>query len=325
VGNAIEVNGNVIGPGVHPDDIFVIVTALISQPGVFGFIMAALTAALMSTVDTLINATSAIFINDVYRPYIKKNKTDKHYLGMARWISIAAIVIGIAIVPVFEGFKTIYAAHGTFIATVTPPLVVAIFLGAFWKRYSSAGAMATFAGGVIMIIIGNFFFPETMLAPFSHGIDVSGGSKFIGALYNLAVCAALGIIVTIFTKPEKEEDILGLCVWNIESAKQMFKGGMPNETMGKKVVVDWKINDDKEDDIEKAIVYVSQEDMEIMKANEGDIIYLEDQRRWLGGLKSCHAKFGKPHTEKGIVYLPQALFDYAGFKKDKKLRLEKII
>jgi len=55
-----------------------VVANLVSHPGVFGFIMAALTAALMSTVDTLINATAAIYINDVHRPikkYIKRKIT----------------------------------------------------------------------------------------------------------------------------------------------------------------------------------------------------------------------------------------------------------
>ena len=39
-----------------PDQIFVVVANIIASPGIFGFIMASLTAALMSTVDTLINA-----------------------------------------------------------------------------------------------------------------------------------------------------------------------------------------------------------------------------------------------------------------------------
>jgi solute:Na+ symporter, SSS family len=324
VGNAIEVNGAVLGPGVDPNDIFVLVTALVSQPGVFGFIMAALTAALMSTVDTLINATSAVFINDVYRPYWVKGKDDKHYLMVARVVSIVAVVIGVLLVPLFMGFATIYEAHGTFLATVTPPLVVAIFLGAFWKGYTNAGALATFIGGVVMIILGNIF-PETLLGIFSHGIDVSGGSKFIGALYNLLVCAFFGVAVSAFTKPKTDKEMLGLCVWSIESAKEMYKGGKPNETMGKKVLAEWRINDDEETDVEKTVVHLSNKDMQAMDIYEGDVIYLEDHRRWLGGLISAHSKVGAPHDESGIVYIPKSLKEYANFKSKRRLRLEKII
>ena len=72
VGKAISISSpDVISPNTSPDQIFVVVANIIASPGMFGFIMAALTAALMSTVDTLINATAAIFINDVYRPVQK--------------------------------------------------------------------------------------------------------------------------------------------------------------------------------------------------------------------------------------------------------------
>ena len=69
-------------PGVLPEglaanDVFVAITNIVSSPGVFGFIIAALCAALMSTADTLVNASSAIIVNDIYRPLSKKIKTEK--------------------------------------------------------------------------------------------------------------------------------------------------------------------------------------------------------------------------------------------------------
>ncbi|RMF07504.1 MAG: sodium:solute symporter family protein, partial [Candidatus Neomarinimicrobiota bacterium] len=55
LGKAISVaDPGLIPPNTSPDQIFVVVANIVSRPGVFGFVMAALTAALMSTVDTLI-------------------------------------------------------------------------------------------------------------------------------------------------------------------------------------------------------------------------------------------------------------------------------
>ena len=48
------------------DESFYAATQLISQPGIFGLILAAMIAALMSTVDTLITAISAVWVNDVH-------------------------------------------------------------------------------------------------------------------------------------------------------------------------------------------------------------------------------------------------------------------
>ena len=38
-----------------------------------------------------------------------------------------------------------------------------------------------------------------------------------------------------------------------------------------------------------------------MNAKKGDLVYLEDSRWWLGGLKSIHGTFGEPHDKDGIV------------------------
>jgi len=93
---------------VDPNQIFVLVAGKICQPGVFGFVMAALTAALMSTIDTLLNAVSAIAVNDIYRPYIRKKSSDRHYLKVARTVSLSSALLGIALVPVFAS-KGVFA------------------------------------------------------------------------------------------------------------------------------------------------------------------------------------------------------------------------
>ncbi|MCK5456828.1 MAG: sodium:solute symporter family protein, partial [Melioribacteraceae bacterium] len=156
IGKALSVsNPELVPPNTSPDQIFVVVANIVALPGVFGFIMAALTAALMSTVDTLINATAAIYINDVYRPiknFLKrKDKTekikDRNELRAARYASAAVTVLGVLSVPAFKNFPTVYEAHGYFHSTLTPPLVVAIFFGLFWKKFTPAAVIATFVGG----------------------------------------------------------------------------------------------------------------------------------------------------------------------------------
>ena len=156
IGKAISLQSpDIVPPNTSPDQIFVVVANIISHPGVFGFIMAALTAALMSTVDTLINATAAIFINDVYRPvkeYLKKDEQtererDRKELNAARWSSVGITILGVIAVMALNHFPTVYEAHGYFHSTLTPPLVVAIFLGIFWRKFTPAAVMSTFIVG----------------------------------------------------------------------------------------------------------------------------------------------------------------------------------
>ncbi|NWG28813.1 MAG: sodium:solute symporter family protein [Ignavibacteriaceae bacterium] len=401
IGKAISVEfPDIIPPNTDPDQIFVVVANVIAQPGVFGFIMAALTAALMSTVDTLINATAAIYINDVHRPikkflkHIKEDEkiTDRKELFSARIASVIITLLGVVGVLAFRDFPTVYEAHGFFHSTLTPPLVIAIFMGLFWRRFTPAAVIVTFIGGVSLMILGANY-PGILIKPFAHGtpMDEKHPFSYIRALYNLVVCFGVGFIVTLttnyqqkfvawlksnknskaiiystliisiilfigivfssslivlhpesyleitlfvlaalimssmvailvtyFVKYDPEQNTLGLTVYSIKKAKEMFKGSKLNEREGEKIVVNWKLKDSYED-----VIYFSKNDMKKMEAEPGDLVYISDTRKWLGGLKSVHTVFGEPHNEDGVVYLTKENYEQGQFVEGRKLIAEK--
>ncbi len=389
LGKAIStMSPDIISPNTSPDEIFVVVASIVTSPGVFGFVMAALTAALMSTVDTLINATAAIFVNDVYRPLIKyfqksysdSKEKDKAELFAARLTSIAITAAGVLSVLAFVQFPTVYEAHGYFHSTLTPPLVVAIFMGVFWKRFSPAGVITTFLGGVVLMILGARY-PEMFISPFDHGIDMNPNRpySYIRALYNLVVCVGVGffvtytsslqnrfitwvrntkngqpimilittsatiafsllvfgitnfelfypvivilfvpLIVTYFGHYDEELATNGLTVWSIAAAKAAFKGSTPNEQLGEKIEVKFRLLDH---DFDK--VLFSKKDLSRMAAEVGDLVYLSDKRKWLGGLKSIHSEYGEPHDEEGVVYINRDHLDHGLFDEGKSLIAEK--
>jgi len=309
----------IIPPNFAPlDDIFVKVNFLVTQPGISGFIAAALIAALLSTVDSLINATTAIFIFDVYKPFHKKERSDAFYLKAARWTTLIVTALAVGLVPLFHSFGTIYKAHGWFHSTVIPPLVVAVFMGILWPRFTSKAAVWTFIGGGAMIVLGQFF-PQ-LVKPFAHGTPADPNQPyiFIGALYNLVWCSVIGFVVTLFTKSKDKSAIDGLTLWSIKSAKRMYKNGTPNELIGKKPVVNWKTADLTGD-----AVRMSRNDMKTMQAFPGDLVYLCDKRWYLGGLKSVHARLAEPHDEDGVVYLSPDMVKGGLFTPVKPLYAEK--
>ena len=304
--------------GMEANDVFVAVTNVVSSPGVFGFIIAALCAALMSTADTLVNASSAIIVNDVYRPLAKKEANDKEQLKIARLTSIGVKVIAVILVPFFNSFDSIYEAHGWFHSTFTPPLVVAVFLGIFWKRFTTPAVIATFLMGAALMIMGQFF-PQ-LVSPFSHGIELrpDRGYSYIGALYNLVVCGGVGVIVSLFTQPESSEKVKGLTVFDVQLLREIFKGSKPNDKQGENVEVSWIANK-----VQGDVVHFSKQDMDRMAAHKGDLVYVSDSRKWLGGLKSIHSVYGEPHEEEGIVYISEEQLGHGEFVKDKSLTAEK--
>ena len=319
IGRAIA-NGmpGILPAGLQPNDVFVAVTNIVASPGVFGFIIAALCAALMSTADTLVNASSAIVVNDIYRPLMKKEQSEKKQLEVARYASIGIKVIGVLLVPFFNSFESIYEAHGWFHSTFTPPLVVAVFLGIFWKRFTTPAVIATFTVGAFLMILGQF--KHELIAPFSHGIELRPGKgySYIGALYNIFVCASVGVIVSFLTKPPSKDKVDGLTVYDVAKLKASFKGGEVNDAKGETVIVDWEISDVDDDSIR-----FSKNDMLKMKAEVGDLVYLCDNRKWLGGLKSIHSVYGEPHDTDGVVMITNNQQQSGLFDQNRKLFGEK--
>lgn len=390
IGKAISVTSpDVVPPNTSPDQIFVVVANIVSTPGLFGFIMAALTAALMSTVDTLINATAAIYINDVYRPtkkFLKRiisdeKAEDKKELSAARYASIGITTLGVLSVLIFRDFPTVYEAHGYFHSTLTPPLVVAIFMGLFWKRFTPAAVITTFVGGVALMIAA--LHDPYLISPFDHGIEMDPAHpySYIRALYNTFVCAVVALIATYGTniwknasnslksksngksivygmiaasvflfliilfdigpmelqfvgiavmtvlvaivttyivKYDEAGQTEGLTVWSIAKAKEIFKGRKINDKEGQRIVVNWKLKEGDDD-----IVNFSKNDMMRMAAEVGDLVYLCDKRKYLGGLKSTHTEFGEPHDEDGVVYINNEHLLNGQFVKGRKLTAEK--
>ena len=98
----------------------------------------------------------------------------------------------------------------------------------------------------------------------------------------------------------------------------IFKGSEVNEIKGETVLVNWELyNGDAN------IVRFSKNDMGSMNAKKGDLVYLEDSRWWLGGLKSIHGTFGEPHDVDGVVQINADQRDSGQFIEGLTLNAEK--
>ena len=305
----------------EPGDSFVKAAHFLCAPGVFGFILAALTAALMSTADSLINAVSAIFVNDIWRPYIKPNRDDKHYLRVARITSLGAAALGLALVPIFMK-DTIYGAHSMFTAAVTPPVLVAILFGITWKRYTPAAAFVTIVGGAVLIGL-SFIWPDALVGPFDFGMGPDS-YKFMRALFGLLAAGSLGVSVTWFTKPKPAEKIKGLVAGTQLDAMRRFKGGTPNRRPGEKVRLITKFDPKLAG---QNVVIVPQSALDKMAADPGDLLYASHIRWWYGGLRSVHVKAGTPSESKdeNIVRISPEDAASAHFTEGQQVVLEKIM
>ncbi len=333
------VNAGVLPSDIKSDEAFFIASELLSHPGIFGLILAALTAALMSTVDTLITAVSAITVNDLYRPYVRPDASEKHLLRVARICALGVTIFGVLLVPLFMNFKSIYSAHGAFTAAVTPPLVVTLLMSVFWRRFTRKAALCTLIGGMIAILI-SLVYPQ-VIAPLAHGVpmeETSGGLldgmkqfKFMRAFYGTVVSVVIGFVVTWFTRPEPFDRQRGLVWGTISDALRRYKGSAGREEKHAPAMAQVARME-----VEPALsgegrlpgVTLSRGLAEKIQASDGDLLYVTDRRWWLGGLRSSHAVVDtiEEGTEEPIVRLGPQTFEtvVASSRVDKAFQVEKL-
>lgn len=287
VGRAL-VHAGVLPP-MEANEAFYVTSEFLSRPGVFGLILAALTAALMSTVDTLITAVSSIVVNDIYKPFIAPNAPDRRLLTMARRSAIGVTLLGLALVPIFAQFKTIYAAHGAMTAAVTPPLVVALILSVFWRRFTAQAAFYTITLGLSAILLSVFV--PSLIAPFAHNVPLPDDSdgflsglrhyKFMRALFGLLVSAAIGITITFFTRPESAAKQANLTISTLSHPKQLPP--IQLTASPERLPLDPPTHDSLPG------IHLSPDLASSLNLSIGDLLYITDSRSYLGGLHSTHA------------------------------------
>lgn len=177
-------------------NIFMIVSRIVcTQPGMFGVVIAAILAALMSTLTTYITAISAVAVNDIWRA-VQPGRSDRFYLSAARLTALLATLLGVAMVPLHSRFDSIYQAISYFTSAISPPLVVVIVLAVTWRRFSARGAFWTLVLGSAAMLAS--MHKPALIYPLGHGEGPETGYPYLRALFGLVVSAPLAVLITWF-------------------------------------------------------------------------------------------------------------------------------
>jgi SSS family solute:Na+ symporter len=116
--------------------------------GLKGLVMAALAAAIVSSLASMLNSTSTIFTMDIYRPYINKKATDKQTVAVGRISAAVALVVAMMIAPMLGNLGQAFQFIQEYTGVVSPGILAVFITGLFWKRATNNAAI----WGVIMSI-----------------------------------------------------------------------------------------------------------------------------------------------------------------------------
>ena len=128
--------------------------------GLRGLVFAALIAAVVSSLASMMNSISTIFTMDLYRAY-KPDEDEKHYVTVGR---VAAFVaMGLALVlaqPFIGGFESGFQTVQEYTGFIAPGIVVVFLLGFFDKKMNTAGAFTALIGSLVVNIALKFGMPD---------------------------------------------------------------------------------------------------------------------------------------------------------------------
>ena len=123
-------------------------------PPVLGAVMiAALMAAVMSTVDSQLIYVTASMTNDIYLQFINKNPDQKKLNRLAHIITFAAGLLVLYIAIGTTSITKMLSYAYTFLCAGTLVMFVG---GIFWKKATKAGALTASAVGVFFVVLYKF-------------------------------------------------------------------------------------------------------------------------------------------------------------------------
>ncbi len=109
--------------------------------GLKGLVLAALAAAIVSSLASMLNSTATIFTMDIYRPYFNKNATDKQTVTVGRITAAVALVIAVSIAPLLRNLGQAFQFIQEYTGVVSPGILAVFITGLFWKRATNNAAI----------------------------------------------------------------------------------------------------------------------------------------------------------------------------------------
>jgi SSS family solute:Na+ symporter len=122
--------------------------------GLKGVILAALSAAIVSSLASMINSTSTIFTLDIYKSLLNKTASEKRLVTVGRISGLIALIIAILIAPVLGSIDQAFQFIQEWTGVVSPGILAIFMLGLFWQKTS---AKAAIIGALSSIPIALFF------------------------------------------------------------------------------------------------------------------------------------------------------------------------
>ncbi|MBQ0138910.1 MAG: sodium/proline symporter PutP [Kurthia sp.] len=134
-----------------PETIFIVLGQIIFHPFIAGIMLAAILAAIMSTISSQLIVTSSALVEDIYKTLFHKTGTDGHYVFLGR---MAVLVVSLfAIWGAWDQDNTILALVAFAWAGFGSAFGPIILLTLFWRKITNWGALSGMIVGAVVAYV----------------------------------------------------------------------------------------------------------------------------------------------------------------------------
>ncbi len=211
---------NVATAGQHTyDQVLPLMLARYCGPGLLGLGITALIAGFMSGMAGNISAFSTVWTYDIYRPFIKKDAADKHYVSMGRWCTMIGLFVSIGAAYVVTRFGSLMDYVQALFSFFIAPLFGTVLLGMLWKRATKAagflGLLAGVSTSVTIFVLMNHH-PERVEWFTFYSKTQPLAQAMWQALWSFVAVVVVTVVVSMVTAPRPASELKGLVMGETE-------------------------------------------------------------------------------------------------------------
>lgn len=145
----------------NPDEAYISMVTKLFPEGMVGLVFAVLTAALVSTIGSALNALSTVFTMDIYVKRYNPMASQRRINYTGRIVTAVGAAVSIMICIAIDSIKglNLFNIFQSVLSFLAPPMATVFLLGVFWKRATTRGANFTLTvGTAFCLLVGILYY-----------------------------------------------------------------------------------------------------------------------------------------------------------------------
>ena len=185
----------------NPDEAYLTMVENLFPVGMVGLVFAVLTACLVSTIGSALNALSTVFTMDIYVKKLNPNASQRRINIVGRSVTVVGSLLAIVLTVAIDAIKglNLFNVFQSVLGFIAPPMAAVFLLGIFWKRTTARAANFTLTvGTAFCLTVGVLYLwpPQWFQFPWPHFMLLS---------FELFVILVVSMVIISLTDRDKTQ------------------------------------------------------------------------------------------------------------------------